>query len=553
MYPSHTYLRLLSFGLALVLSSCGISDKKTADDSSAETKGTLIQGTFFNGTNGLYFDKEDRLHVASVVSRLIGVVDTDSGAILDTLSQAEGIEGPDDLIFGPDGSLYHTSILTGEVGRLQPDGTASKQFVSPGVNPITFSDDGRLFVALDFQGDGLYELDPELKEPPSLIIKELGWLNGMDFGPDGYLYGPIWSKGHIVKIDVDKGTLEVIIDDLVTPAAVKFNSKGMLYTVDHNTGIVYEVDVDAKTKREVNRGFKGGDNIAFNSKDELFLSHAQDGSLYEVMMDGTSREIIAPSLCNATDIEILNGQIIAPDLLSMKIINAETGKIENTKRHMIGRPGIIGPFTIDVEGDTYVMTSWFSNEVQVWDAATDLQIADYHNYIVPLNAIQDNGQLIVAELGMTMGAAKVTRLVDGQLELLVDASGGLAVPSGLAANQGNIYVADYFNGVVMQVAKDNVKLESPINVVSDLKMPEGIQIGPDGQLIIVETGADQVVSYDLATNERKVLVADIPLGVPGPPTMAPTWKLSDVHFDNEGSLYVPSDVDNRIYKIKNVL
>ncbi len=79
----------------------------------------------------------------------------------------------------------------GIVGRRTPAGEVTQQFVSPGVNPITFSDDGRLFVALDFSGDGLYELDPELKNPPRLIIKELGWLNGMDFGPDGLLYGPI--------------------------------------------------------------------------------------------------------------------------------------------------------------------------------------------------------------------------------------------------------------------------------------------------------------------------------------------------------------------------
>jgi len=186
------------------------------------------------------------------------------------------------------------------------------------------------------------------------------------------------------------------------------------------------------------------------------------------------------------------------------------------------------------------MTSWFSNEVQIWDAKNDQQIADYHNFVVPLNAILADGELIVAELGMTIGAAKVTRLVDGQLELLLDASGGLVVPSGLAALDGNIYVADYFNGVVMQLTKDGA-------------MPEGIQFGPDGQLIIVETGADQILSFDLGTKERKVLVADVPLGVPGPPTMAPTWKLSDVHFDDEGNLFVPSDVDNIIYKIKGAL
>ena len=198
----------------------------------------LIKGAHFQGANGIYFDDEDRLHVASVVSRYISIVNTENGEIMKTMGVNEGVEGPDDLTFGPDGSLYYTSILTGEVGRVAPDGNATRQFVSPGTNPITFSDDGRLFVALDFQGDGLYELDPELNEPPRLIIKELGWLNGMDFGPDGYLYGPIWSNGHIVRIDVDKATLEVIVDDLKTPAAVKFDSKGRLHTIDHKTGSV---------------------------------------------------------------------------------------------------------------------------------------------------------------------------------------------------------------------------------------------------------------------------------------------------------------------------
>jgi hypothetical protein len=62
----------------------------------------------------------------------------------------DGVLGPDDVTFGPDGSMYWTDILVGEVGRRAPDGTVTKQFVAPGVNPITFSPDGRLFVGLCF-------------------------------------------------------------------------------------------------------------------------------------------------------------------------------------------------------------------------------------------------------------------------------------------------------------------------------------------------------------------------------------------------------------------
>ena len=86
----------------LLFFSCQNSINKEVIESD-EQKISLIKGAFFQGSNGVYFDDQDRLYVTSVVSRLIGVVDTDTGEIIDTLSQAEGVEGPDDLIFGPDG------------------------------------------------------------------------------------------------------------------------------------------------------------------------------------------------------------------------------------------------------------------------------------------------------------------------------------------------------------------------------------------------------------------------------------------------------------------
>ena len=123
----------------------------------------LVKGSPIHGANGLAFDSHDRLHIASVFGREIVVMDPDTGKILDRLGPAVGVETPDDVTFGPPGSeyqddLFWTAIFTGEVGRLSPDGvkiTAGQVF--PGVNPITFSDDNRLFVAHDFFGfAGLY-------------------------------------------------------------------------------------------------------------------------------------------------------------------------------------------------------------------------------------------------------------------------------------------------------------------------------------------------------------------------------------------------------------
>ena len=105
-----------------------------------------------------------------------------------------------------------------------PDRVKQGQMLAPGVNPITLADDGRLFVALDFLGDGLYELDPRLVDPPRQILPAPGWMNGMDWGPDQHLYGPIWTQGRIARVDPESGSIETAADGFNIISAVKFDS-----------------------------------------------------------------------------------------------------------------------------------------------------------------------------------------------------------------------------------------------------------------------------------------------------------------------------------------
>jgi hypothetical protein len=130
------YVTMLLAALGLIVSGC----IEPSDDEKPEAITVLVQGSPIDGAAGIIFDSKDQLHISSIVGREIVVMDPETGEILDRLGPDVGVEGPDDLIFGPDGSLYWTSFLTGEVGRLSPDGVCTSQFVAPGVNPITFSD-----------------------------------------------------------------------------------------------------------------------------------------------------------------------------------------------------------------------------------------------------------------------------------------------------------------------------------------------------------------------------------------------------------------------------
>ena len=208
----------------------------------------LARGAQVRGANGILFGPDGKLYIASVLTPTIAVMDPESGEIEKRLGPDQGVKGPDDLAFGPDGSLYWTDIVYGNVGRLTPDGVSTVVgSPGPGVNPITISDDGRLFVSQCFFDDKLWELDPTGAREPRLITDQLGpgcGLNGMDWGPDGFLYGPRWFHGEVVRVDVETGQFYTVADGFGVPAAVKFDSQGRLHVLDTLAGEVIQVDVN---------------------------------------------------------------------------------------------------------------------------------------------------------------------------------------------------------------------------------------------------------------------------------------------------------------------
>lgn len=243
------------------------------------------------GANGIRFDKNDLLHIASLRGNEIVVANASTGTILKRLGPKQGVETPDDVAIGPDGSLYWTSFETGKVCRLSPQGVRSEQMLAPGVNPIAFSNDGRLFVAVAYKGDMLYQLDPFFQYKPRAILRNVGWLNGMNWGRDGFLYAPVWSKGQVVRINVNSGKTEILTDGFGNPAAVKFDSRDRLHLVDYQTGKVWRISIQTGRKEVLIQLPPHLDNLAFDSKDRLFVSHSDEGYIYEILSEkSTARQ-----------------------------------------------------------------------------------------------------------------------------------------------------------------------------------------------------------------------------------------------------------------------
>jgi sugar lactone lactonase YvrE len=566
------------FAFLAMLTACTEKDFSTAEESLIDLKTgnavvmkVIAKGATLHGTNGIRFGPDGHLYIASVVGSEIIVMNKLNGKIINRFGPEVGVGFPDDLAFGPDGSIYWTELLIGFVGRMTPDGAVTKQFLAPGVNPITFSPDGRLFVGLCFLGDGLYELDPNLIEPPRPIIEAtpdnpypLGFLNAFDFGPDGRLYGPLFAAGMVISLDVGDpgdppsaspwtdGTIQVVATGFTWPAAAKFNPNSGQLTVLDQTGEVFSVNHLTGTKTVIATLEDGLDNLAFDSKGNLYISNADHGWIAQLLPSGQARTISKGGMINAQGVAVVSGPdgkdvVFVADFFRLRTFNGLTGKTGvNYKGHLMQNPSIPSltmPQTVSVDGDNLIISGWFGSAVQVWNPELDL-VLEHYPMPVPVNAIRFQDDIVVADLGLggVVWASDLTMILpmDGV---------NVFLPAGLLTNGEILWVADWAAGIVWQIAFDGKNPLAPMPIAFGLANPEGMALDTDGSLLVMEAGAGRISSIDPATGIVSVVVDGLSPGLQGPEGFPPTYGFDGLAVGPSGAIYFTDNANSALYRI----
>ena len=504
-----------------------------------EPKTKIGRPSVLKGPNGIFVHPNGNVYAASVVGDEITVQDPNTGKILDRIGPERGVHGPDDVTIAPDGTVYWTELLVGNVGMLRPDGTWTTQFVAPGVNPITLSDDGRLFVALDFLGDGLYELDPALIDPPELIMPGLSGFNGMDFGPDGLLYGPLFNDGAIARIDVDAAvpSTEIVATGFTTPAAVKFDSRGDLFAVDLAEGSVVKVDIATGNTQTIAQVEGILDNLAFDANDRLFVSATADGQVLRMNLRGNSNGGNLVGI-NQSGFTIPGGVAVSPDgtvwVADFSLRGFETPRIPDTSffnRFSAPFEGAVWAFTVAADGGNVIITDWFSNAVQIIDPSDGTILEDIRTVPVPTNAIRHGDALVAAAVG-------VGGVVDANTgDMLI---GGLFLPRGLASDGDTLYVGDWATGLIWAVSGGGTSI-----VASGLVTPEGLALDGD-RLLVVEEQLGRITAIDLVSGDKTTVIDGLELGYRAIPGGLPTGAFNGVAVTPDGSIIVPEDIANTV-------
>ncbi len=545
----------------LVLTACGDEEKpagavaKSAGEATATGGGRpeiFVRGSAFRGVNGILFGPDGNLWLTSVVTPLLAAMDPDSGEIVERYSTAEGVKGPDDLAFGPDGSVYWTDITFGEVARRTPDGTTSVVAnLGPGVNPITFSGDGRLFVSQCFLGDKLYEVDPDGGEEPRLISDQLGpgcGLNGMDWGPDGRLYGPRWFHREVVRVDVESGRFETAAAGFQVPSAVKFDGEGRLHVLDTLAGEILRVDLASGGREVVGRVTpRSADNIAFSEDGRLFVSSFSDGSIAEIL-DPDTVQVVSPgglSIVGGLGLHHRDGTttLYVADFFALRGFDPDSGEERYAAREVLGVGELGSVTTVEPAGEHLLLTSWLDNEVRLWDPVNDERVAGFPGFQAPTHAVAFQGDIVVSE----SGSGSVLRFHAERPEDRVVLAAELQVPAGLATDGSSLWVSVFGSGLVLQLVDGGQPLETPIRLAEGLEGPEGMTV-VDGGLLVVEAGAGRLTRIDLATRRAATVAEGLDLQIDPQPGFPPTMLFNDV-VAWEGRAIVSGDRRNVLYRI----
>ena len=533
-------------GALTLLAGCASPDADVVE-AGAESVRTIGESASFRGINGILFGPDGDLYLTSVVTPAVARIDPESGEILDNWGLEDGAQSPDDLAFGPDGSVYWTDISNGDVTMRTPTGE-TRVVASPGVgvNPITFSDDGRLFVSQCFMDTNLFELDPAGESEPRLIRDDLGpgcGLNGMDWGSaDGRLYGPRWFRGEVVRVDVDSGELETVASGFEVPAAVKFNSEGVLHVLDSLRGEVVRVGDDGG-KEVVARVQPGLDNFAFDAEDRLFISSFADGFIVEALSPEENRTVLEGGLNMPGGLALIGSgdatRLVVADFFALRQLDPATGDELGVVRDVIGFSDIGTSMSVHAADDgKLILSSWFDNAVRLWDPAADALVQIFGELAAPIDAIQFEGDIVASQ----WGAGNVIAFSPGNPEEKRVLAEGLSGPAGLTAADGALYVSDNLAGTVLRIGDDGVE-----TVAEGLDQPEGLAAA-NGSIYVVEAGAGRVVAVDPTNGEAQTVAEALELHVPASGAFPNTMLFNGIATDGE-TAWVAGDAANTVYVI----
>jgi streptogramin lyase len=504
----------------------------------------LVAPSSFSGVHGLAIDTQGRLLAGSVIGSNIWEVNRQTGAAKVRVPAPEG--QADDIAIGPKGEMAWTNYLMGMIRYRENDAAPMRVLAKdlPGINSLDFDRrNGKLYASQVFMGDALWEIDVTGANPPRLIRKDMGGFNGFEVGPDGMLYGPLWFKGQVAKINPANGDLTVINSEFKTPAAANLDGKGNLWVVDTRTGELSRVELASGRKTVVKQLKPALDNLAIAPDGTIYVSNMADNSVEAYNpATGELRTLTSGKVAVPAGIKVAGDSLWVADIFGFRQVNLATGTTTDVFRMQAS--DLEYPFAVGVSSRQFALASWFTGTVQLIDRATLKTDTMLHGFKAPYDAIpMEDGSVLVAELA----TGSITRASGAEFKDRKTVASGLGGPvQMILGTDGHLYVTE----AAGKLTRIDLATGAKSEVASGLLLPEGVAQTPWGSLIVAETAARRLVEIDPSNGSRRTVADNLPIGLEAGPGMPPPYVVTGLSVGPDGSIYMSADRNNAIYRIR---
>ncbi|TQE37707.1 SMP-30/gluconolactonase/LRE family protein [Streptomyces ipomoeae] len=409
--------------------------------------------------------------------------------------------GSNGVAFGPDGRLYVAQFLAGQISAVDP-ATGDVEIVVPMDGPVqspddlAFGADGSMYIA-DLVPGRVWRRDPTGEY--SLVSDDVRNPNGITCVGDRLFVNEMKPNGRLMELFPDGGDPVVLTEGLAMGNAMQLGPDGHLYYPHMmggrnplETGQVWRIPPDGGAPEMVADDVHQPVAVRFDQGGVLhMLSRGVEGIVTRIDLHGSGSRTLITSGLKGLD----NGAFDAEN--RMFVSSYSSGGI--TEIHPDGRTreivprGFDGPYgvTVDLGGTVYA--------------------ADHYRLASP--AVTDEGEPVTAGL-VESGPGGVTT------HLLLPFAHGVTADGGLlhyTSQFGNVQTYDTETGTTRERARG-------------LDRPIGIAVGPDGALVVAETGAGRVVIIEDGDSGGSVTVLAEGLDQP-----------TDVAFDAEGRVHVSEE------------
>ena len=536
--------------LVLLILLIGPTLRTVADDAPKSPDDRLAVELFVTAPQvkhptGLAIDKQGRLLAGSVVGNSIYQVDIDSGEVSTLIGPDDG--QADDIAIGPNGEMAWTGFYSGRLLYRENDDAPIQVLATdlPGINSLDFNDEtGALYASQVFLGDAVWEIDRTGQKPPRQIAKDIGGFNGFEVGSDGWLYGPLWFKGQIVRINPADGDIKVISSDFTIPAAANFDSKGNLYAIDTFHGQLKQVDQNNGQTRLVAQLDSSLDNLALDAQDRIYVSNMANNRITQVNpQTGDTRQIVGGDLAVPAGLALSEDgkTLYVADVFALRAVDTDSGKVTDLRRAHGSDAEY--PINVSLGRERLLVTSFSTGTLQLISRSDNSTLAMVHHLNAPSAAVElEDGSVLVSE----MGSGKLLRLSGPELAQRSDAASGLQGPVQMIRGRDGMVYLTQMNGELTRFDPESGALNTLAN---GLQLPEGLAELPDGRLLVAEPSAQRLLIIDPQSGATEVAADNLPIGLKPGPGMPPTGLPTSLAIDAQGQIFFPSDIDNGLYRL----